>query len=89
MSVQRKTGEELRELSKAFIAENDTIRRLELKLELVREKTLEIRDAWNNYNDDCQQWAMDEVEAFFKDDTKPLSFRTDIPAKRYRGDWSS
>lgn len=89
MPVQRKTKEELLSLSKAFLTATKPVKRLELKLVLVREKALEIREAWNNYNDDNQKWAMDELEDFFRDDTKDLAFHTVITAKRYKGDWSS
>lgn len=89
MPIQRKTKKELIALSKEFTAETDPVRRLELKLALVREKTLEIREAWNNHNDDNQKWAMDELEEFFLNDKKRLRFHTDIAKESYKGDWSS
>jgi hypothetical protein len=89
MTPERKSMSELTMLNKAFLDETDTLKRLELKMLLVREKTLEIRDAWNNYNDNSQQQAMDELEKFFQDDKKGLSFHTDISKKSYKGDWSS
>ena len=89
MTPERKSMSELTMLDKAFMDETDATKRLELKLLLVEEKTKEIRDAWNNYNDDSQQQAMDELEQFFQNDKKGLVFHTDISKKSYKRDWSS
>jgi hypothetical protein len=89
MVSKRKSKAELVLLNKAFVTETDTTKRLELKLSLVWEKTLEIREAWDKYNDSDQQQAMDELESFFCDDKKGLEFHSDISRERYRGDWSA
>lgn len=89
MTPERKSKSELTMLNKAFMDETNGTKRLELKLLLVEEKTKEIRDAWNNYNDNSQQQAMDELEQFFQNNEKGLSFHTNISEESYKGDWSS
>ncbi len=89
MDAKRREPEELETLAAAYRGETDAVRRLELRLELVREKCLEIREAWDKYNDNSQRIAMDELEAFFKSDEATLPFHTEISRERYSGDWSS
>jgi len=71
---RKKTKTELQALSRSFIIETDATNRPELKLLFIREKTLEIRDAWNNFNDNSQQQSMDELEKNFKTTRKGLFF---------------
>lgn len=89
MAIKMKNETELLALSRAFIAETDKTKRLELKLILIQEKMTEIRDAWNKYNDDSLKEALDELDLFFRDDSNGLKFHTGIARKSYKGDWSS